>query len=76
MTKPLALISLAVLLVSVPFSSGEDKVKGRGFGDDYDWWSFEAGLKESQATGKPARHAHSMILCELWASIGCVTADE
>jgi hypothetical protein len=28
--------------------------KGRGFGDNYDWKSLDAGIAEAEASGKPA----------------------
>jgi len=56
MFKTSALLGLTALLLSITASRSDDKVTGRGFGDDYDWFSFEAGLKESQATGKPVLH--------------------
>lgn len=62
MLKILSVVALACLLA---VASGDDgKVKGRGFGDDYDWWGFEAGIKEAQSTGKPVKkHPLSDLAC-------------
>jgi hypothetical protein len=45
---------LACTLIAADNDSDSGSIGGRGFGDDYSWKSFEAGIKEAESTGKPA----------------------
>jgi thiol-disulfide isomerase/thioredoxin len=47
----LAFLLVAVFIVGAA-AAGDHK--GNGFGDDYDWFTFDAGMAEAKETGKPA----------------------
>jgi hypothetical protein len=68
LTDTFAKICLIGLVVLVQTLKSDERVLGRGFGDDYAWWSFDRGLEESRATGKPVTPVR--VLCDQKADHG------
>ena len=52
--KGIGLVLTACILTAAEDSPNTGAVGGRGFGDDYSWKSFQVGIKEAEATAKPA----------------------
>ena len=48
------MLSLIGLCHIVADETATGKIGGRGFGDDYNWKSFDAGIKEAESSSKPA----------------------
>lgn len=67
MMMTIVLMMVLMMTMKVMVVEGADaagKVGGRGFGDFYEWYSLEAGLKESERTGRPVM----MVVHKSWCS--------
>lgn len=57
----LGFLPLAALVLALGEETADGSVKGRGFGDGYQWRSFEHGIKEAEVTSVSASIPHPFL---------------